>query len=132
MIIDYICQPELNGAQVADLFRRSGIRRPVDDLPRIEKMVASSDLTVGAFDGDKLVGYSRSLTDFCFCCYLSDLAVDAEYQRQGIGEEMVRITRGKIDEETALLLLAAPDAMGYYPKIGFTKAENAWIIPRLH
>ncbi len=93
-------------------------------------MVAGSDLTVAAFDGNLLVGYARSLTDFCFCCYLSDLAVDETYQHRGIGRQLVEITRERIGEETALILLAAPAAMGYYPKIGFEQAENAFIIKR--
>lgn len=130
MTVNYIVDPELNAPDVADLFRRSTIRRPIDDLPRIGKMIAASDLTVAAFDGDKLVGYARSLTDFIWCCYLSDLAVDVEYQHKGIGKELIRITQEQLSEESMLLLLSAPEAMEYYPKVGFQKSENAWIKPR--
>ncbi len=128
--LNYVCDPVLTAEQVADLFRRSTIRRPIDDMPRIAKMVAASDLTVAAFDGDLLVGYSRSLTDFCFCCYLSDLAVDEKYQHKGIGKKLVEITRDRIGDKAALILLASPAAMGYYPKIGFELAQNAFIIKR--
>jgi ribosomal protein S18 acetylase RimI-like enzyme len=73
---------------------------------------------------------ARSLTDFCFACYLSDLAVDKQYQHQGIGKELVRLTRQALGETTMLLLIAAPEAMGYYGKIGFEKMDRAWWIDR--
>ena len=130
MNLTFVRDPKLNAEQVADLFRRSTIRRPVDDLERIGRMLANANLTVCAFDGDKLVGIARSLTDFSYCCYLSDLAVDEAYQKQGIGKELVSRTHDIIGPECAFLLLAAPAAMDYYPHIGFQKAENAWIIKR--
>ncbi len=116
--------------EVADVFRRSGIRRPVDDLERIGRMVAHGNLIVCARDAGRLVGIARALTDFSFCCYLSDLAVDRAYQRLGIGRELVRRVQDAIGEDSMLLLLAAPTAMDYYPRIGFTRVENGWIIPR--
>ncbi|HUS94159.1 MAG TPA: GNAT family N-acetyltransferase [Patescibacteria group bacterium] len=115
---------------VATVFRSSGIRRPVDDLPRIQKMLDHADLTVTVWDGERLVGIGRVLTDFSYCCYLSDLAVDLDYQRQGIGRAMVSQIRAHLGREVMILLLAAPEAMAYYPHIGFEKADNAWIIHR--
>jgi N-acetylglutamate synthase-like GNAT family acetyltransferase len=85
---------------------------------------------VTARDNGQLVGIARALTDFCFCCYLSDLAVDRDYQRSGIGARLVRMVEGAIGEQTMLLLLSAPEAMDYYPKIGFQKVENGWMIKR--
>ena len=128
--IDYRRDPAVTAEEVADCFRRSGIRRPVDDVGRIGRMLKHANLTICAFDGDKLVGIARSLTDFSYCCYLSDLAVDKEYQRRGIGQELIRLMEEAIGEESMLLLLAAPDAMPYYPHVGFDKAENAWIKKR--
>ena len=93
-------------------------------------MLKHANLTFCAYDDDRLVGIARSLTDFSFACYLSDLAVDKEYQRRGIGQELIRLTEEAIGEESMLLLLAAPDAMEYYPHVGFAKAENAWIKKR--
>ena len=130
MEIVYKIDPTISTEQIADVFDRSTIRRPTGDLERIAKMAAAADLTICAYAGDLLVGYARSLTDFCFCCYLSDLAVDVNYQRQGIGKCLVDKTREIIGPETALILLAAPAAMDYYPKIGFTKADNAYVIKR--
>jgi GNAT superfamily N-acetyltransferase len=120
----------VSAEMVAAVFRSSGIRRPVDDLPRIQKMLDHADLTVTVWDGERLVGIGRVLTDFSYCCYLSDLAVDLDYQRQGIGRAMVSPIRAHLGREVMILLLAAPEAMAYYPHIGFEKADNAWIIHR--
>ena len=128
--IDYRRDHPITPAQLADVFTRSGIRRPVEDLDRMQEMLAHGNLTITAWDGERLVGVSRSLTDFAFCCYLSDLAVDRAYQRDGIGRRMIEMTREAIGPATNLLLLAAPEAMGYYPKVGFAAVDNGWIIRR--
>ena len=130
MAIEYRTNYPVSADAVAQLFRQSGIRRPVDDLDRIQQMVRHANLTITAWDGDMMVGIGRSLTDFSFCCYLSDLAVDKDYQRQGIGKAIVAKTQEILGEHVMLLLLSAPEAMSYYPRIGFDKADNAWIIHR--
>jgi len=116
--------------KIIDLYKSSGINRPIADKERIAKMYANSNLIVTAWDVSKLVGISRSLTDFCYSCYLSDLAVRKEYQRHGIGKKLIALTKEKIGEHTMLLLLAAPAAMDYYPKVGFEPVENGFIIKR--
>lgn len=116
--------------QIIDVYNNSGINRPTEDKERIAKMHTNSNLIVTAWDNDKLVGISRSLTDFCYCCYLSDLAVRKDYQTSGIGKKLVELTKDKIGEQTALILLSAPTAMEYYTKIGFRKIENGFIIKR--
>ena len=130
MPIDYQTEPHLSAVELSDLFVRSTIRRPTDDLPRLMQMIQKADLLLTARDGDRLVGVARSLTDFCFACYLSDLAVDVAYQHRGIGKELVRQTRLVIGQGTTLVLIAAPAAENYYAKIGFEKMERAWWIDR--
>jgi GNAT superfamily N-acetyltransferase len=120
----------ITAQQLASVFARSGIPRRTHDLALMQKMVDTADLLVTAWDGELLVGVSRSLTDFCAMCYLADLAVDREYQKRGIGEHLVAKTRGAIGNIT-LLLLAVPSAMTYYPKIGLAPADNAFIIKRV-
>ena len=115
---------------IIDVYNSSGINRPTADKYRIAKMYAHSNLVVTAWDKEKLVGISRSLTDFCYCCYLSDLAVRKEYQKHGIGKKLIALTKEKIGEQTMLLLLSAPAAMDYYPKVGFQKVDNGFIIKR--
>jgi GNAT superfamily N-acetyltransferase len=130
MNIRYEINIPLEAASVADVFRRSGIRRPVDDVRRIGLMLANANLTVSAWDRDRLVGIARAITDHVYCCYLSDLAVDREYQRSGIGEALVDRVRTEVGEEVSLVLISAPEAMAYYPRIGFTPSERAFVFPR--
>lgn len=128
--IEYQVNPPIQAEEVARVFRNSGIRRPFDDIERIQCMIDNADLIIAARDAQKLVGIARCLTDFRYCCYLSDLAVDKAYQGSGIGKELIRTVQGNLSEEVSLILLSAPGAMSYYPHVGFNKAENAWIIPR--
>lgn len=116
--------------QIIEVYDNSGIKRPTTDNNRIAKMYANANLIVTAWDKDKLVGVARSLTDFCYCCYLSDLAVRKNYQACGIGRKLIELTSNIIGEQTALILLSAPSAMDYYPKVGFQKIENGFIIKR--
>jgi predicted N-acetyltransferase YhbS len=104
-----------------------GERRPVSDRGRMQRMLAHANLVVTAWDGPRLVGISRSLTDFAYATYLSDLAVRKSYQRQGIGRELVRLTQQAALTAT-LILLAAPAAEKYYPHIGFERHPQAWIL----
>lgn len=128
--IKYHFNLPLDAIDVAAVFDASGIRRPAKDLARIERMFANANLTISAWHEGKLVGVCRALTDFSYCCYLSDLAVDKAFQKHGIGRELVARVRSAIGEEVALVLLSAPEAMAYYPKLGFEKAENGFIIKR--
>lgn len=117
--------------QIIDLYESSGINRPVKDAERIAKMYANSNLIVSAWHGERLVGVARSLTDFCYCCYLSDLAVAEAYKKAGIGKKLIALTKETIGEQTTLILLSAPAAMEYYPKIGMNEIKNGFIIPRV-
>ncbi|MFC5470629.1 GNAT family N-acetyltransferase [Cohnella suwonensis] len=131
MTFVYKIDAPLRPEDVSDVFRSSGIKRPSDDLARIGKMIEHADVTVTAWSEDRLVGIARAITDFSYCCYLSDLAVCEEHQKQGIGTELVRRLGEHLGDEVALLLLSAPSAMDYYPRIGFEKKDNAFLIPRI-
>jgi ribosomal protein S18 acetylase RimI-like enzyme len=116
--------------QVIEVFRSSGINRPVDDEARIAQMLRYGNLTITAWHGDQLVGFARSLTDYCFCCYLSDLAVRGDFQRRGIGKKLIELTKAQVGEQTTLLLLAAPAAKDYYPKTGMDRYVDTFVIKR--
>jgi GNAT superfamily N-acetyltransferase len=128
--IVYTIEARPDATEVAELYRSAGLRRPVDDPERMERMIANANLIVCARDRERLVGIARSLTDFSHCCYLADLAVAAAYQRRGIGKALIARVYEEIGEEAMLLLLSAPNAMPYYPHVGFQAVENGWILPR--
>ena len=125
-------EPHLSAQEFRDILIASTLaeRRPANDLERLEQMLRNADLIVTARDGAKLVGISRAITDFAYCCYLSDLAVDVAYQRQGIGKRLIEETRARAGEGATLILVAAPAAEGYYPKTGMRHVTSCWSIPR--
>ncbi len=104
-----------------------GERRPINDIQRMDGMLKNSNLIVSAWSGDNLVGVSRSLTDYHFCCYLSDLVVSEEFQKYGIGKKLIDLTAEQLEPNCTIILLAAPQATGYYPKIGFNQHSSAWV-----
>ena len=129
-VITYRLGNDLDLDGVIDLYVDStlGERRPVAERERMGTMLAEADLVVTAWDEDLMVGISRSVTDWVYCTYLSDLAVRLAYQAQGIGRELVRRTRQETPQAT-VILLAAPNAVDYYPRIGMTPHDSAWILP---
>lgn len=129
--IIYHTDRKISVEQFIDLLVRSTLaeRRPVNDKVKIEKMLTNGDILITAWHDDLLVGVSRALSDFSFCCYLSDLAVDEAYQHKGIGKELVRLTH-KVAGDTSLVLLAAPKAAEYYPKIGMDRFTDCFLIKR--
>lgn len=130
--ISYFHDRRISADEFIDVLRRSTLdqRRPVDDIDRVNRMLEHGNILITAWDDDLLVGVSRALSDFSFCCYLSDLAVDEAYQKKGIGKQLVAETRRISGEETTLILHAAPAAVSYYPKIGMEKFEHCFIIPK--
>jgi predicted N-acetyltransferase YhbS len=132
MSISYQIEFGLSVDEFLDLLRRSTLaeRRPIDEPETIRLMLERADLILTARAGGLLVGISRAISDFSFCTYLSDLAVDEAFQRQGIGKELIRRTHEAAGLQTTLILLAAPKAQTYYPRVGMTRHDSCWIIPR--
>ena len=127
-MIEYGLEPGLAADEFIEILVRSTLaeRRPVSERTTIERMLANADVIVAARDGLQLVGVARAISDFGFCTYLSDLAVDQAYQGQGIGRELIRRTHEAAGRGTTLILLAAPKAESYYPHIGLTRHESCW------
>ncbi len=132
MSITYRSNIKISADQFIDVLIRATLseRRPVDDRDRIEKMLQHGNIIITAWQGDLLVGVSRALSDFSFCCYLSDLAVDEAFQKQGIGKELIRLTYEAAGSNAMLMLLAAPKAVEYYPRIGMEQFKECFIIKR--
>ena len=116
--------------QIIELYDNSGLPRPTHDKERIQKMFDNSNLIVTAWNNELLVGVSRSITDWVWSCYLSDLAVRSDYKKEGIGRKLIDLTKEKVGEQSMVLLLSVPAAMEYYPKVGFKKQESSFIIDR--
>jgi len=129
--LKYRVNDHCTAAEVADVFNKSGIRRPVGDSGRIQRMITNADEIVTAREGDKLIGFLRAITDYSYCCYISDLAVAKEYQGNGIGKKLIRLLIDKLgNEEIKYVLTSAPNATGFYEKIGFERDEQAFVIKR--
>lgn len=130
MPITYSTDASLDVTQVIDLYNRStlGERRPVDKPEIFQGMIDNASIMVTAWDGKKLVGISRALSDFVYVTYLSDLAVDEAYQQRGIGKQLIELTQAQTSPECMMVLLAAPKANDYYPKLGFTHNPRAWML----
>jgi predicted N-acetyltransferase YhbS len=129
-VITYRVGNDLDLEAVIELYHAStlGERRPADDRGRMSEMLKRANLVVTAWDGELLVGISRALSDFSFVTYLSDLAVRKSHQRSGIGKELIRRTQQAARPEAKLILVAAPAAAEYYPRIGFRHLPRAWML----
>lgn len=132
MKIEYKINAPVSTDQFISVLRAStlGARRPIEDRECMEGMVKNSNLMISAWDGDELIGIARSMTDFHYACYLSDLAVHHKYQKIGIGKKLQSITQGQLGPHCKLILIAAPDANSYYEHIGFTNNPRCWILAR--
>ena len=130
MTIEYKVNHPVTAEQFIEVLSRStlGERRPMHDQAAMAGMLANSNLIVSAWHNDKLVGIARSVTDYHFCCYLSDLAIDQDYQHQGIGKQLQILTKQQLGQYCTLILLAAPAAKDYYGKIGYDKSERCWVL----
>jgi ribosomal protein S18 acetylase RimI-like enzyme len=131
-MIQYQINAKISPGQFVDILERSGLagRRPVDDAACMAGMVTNGNLTATAWNGEVLVGIARSVTDFYYCCYLSDLAVDRDCQRQGIGRELIARTQAELGQRCTIILLSAPKAADYYPRIGLERHPQAWVLER--
>jgi predicted N-acetyltransferase YhbS len=132
MSIEYKINAQIPTSQFITLLINStlGQRRPIQDQDCMEGMVKNSNLIITAWDGENIVGIARSVTDFNFACYLSDLAVDIKYHNKGIGKMLIKLTQEQLGPHCTLILIAAPAANSYYEHLGFTNNQKCWILER--
>ena len=132
MKIEYKINVPISTEQFISVLKESSLaeRRPVEDFKCMEGMLKNSNLLITAWDNESLIGVSRSITDFHYACYLSDLAVHQGYQKKGIGRELQKITQEQLGPKCKLILIAAPAANDYYRKIGFSNSQRCWILER--
>lgn len=132
MPIHYIRNQALATEDVMRVFKASAIRRPSEDAARIATMFANANLVIAAWDADRLVGVCRALSDFSYCCYVSDLAVDLAYQRQGIGRALLDEVKDAIGEQVSIFLVASETSDSYYSTLGFQALQRGYVMPRKH
>lgn len=132
MSIEYKINVPINADQFVEILTRStlGERRPVEDRVCIEGMISNSNLIVTAWQEGELVGIARSVTDFHYACYLSDLAVAKSHQKSGIGKRLQSLTQAQLGPHCKLILIAAPAAHAYYGHIGFKHNDRCWVLDR--
>ena len=132
MSITYKVNVPITADHFIELLRESTLseRRPIEDRECMEGMVENSNLMVTAWNDEKLIGIARSMTDFHYACYLSDLAVHREYQKKGIGKRLLILTQGELGPNCKLILVAAPAANSYYEHIGFKNNPRCWVLGR--
>ncbi len=128
--LTYQREEEIDAEEARELYDAStlGARRPIEDAGIFRDMLRHADLLVTARDGAQLVGLARTLTDWSYVAYLADLAVRESHQRRGIGRELVRVTRATLGPRAMIVLLAAPAAVDYYPRLGFSRHPSAWVL----
>lgn len=133
MTITYQSEPDLSLEDFKSVLERStlAVRRPMSDESVLRGMLEHTAVLITAREDGQLVGLSRAITDFSYCTYLADLAVDREFQKQGIGKSLIERTHEAAGRHTLLILLAAPEAEEYYPHIGMQQHHSCWIIPRV-
>lgn len=130
--ISYARDRAIDHGEFKSILERSGLapRRPVSNVDRLRKMLAAYTFIFTAWDGDELVGISTVWTDWAFSAYLADLAVDRAYQKRGIGRRLVELSKQAVGPEVTLILLSAPDAANYYPKIGMERFTDCFLLRR--
>lgn len=130
MGLEYRVNAPLSMTDFVSVLKHSslGERRPIEDVACLEGMLVNSNLIVSVWDGVQCVGIARSVTDFHYACYLSDLAVDKRYQRQGIGKKLQQITRQELGPKCRIILLAAPAANDYYAPLGYDHQPRCWVL----
>ena len=125
-----IKEERLNGTEYIDFLKRTdlGSQYPKERFyERIEKLVKNVSISLVARNEKGLiVGVLFGLTDFCYWLYITDLGVDKNYERQGIGSKLMKkaheIAGG--EKDIAVYLIANDNAIPFYEKLGMKKADE--------
>jgi GNAT superfamily N-acetyltransferase len=135
--IIYAREPGLDVSEFRRILIASGLgsSRPVEDEARLAAMLTAADLILTArFEqpGGPLVGVARCITDFAWCCYLSELAIAPSAQGFGIGKGLLDEARRQLGPAVTLLLVSVPEAAGFYERAGMAQIPDAFWYRREH
>ncbi|WP_336120766.1 GNAT family N-acetyltransferase [Paenibacillus polysaccharolyticus] len=130
MVLEFKVNEEVKPEQMAEVFKLSGIKRPYEDLERMKKMIDQADIIISCWEGDRIVGLARAITDYSYCCYLSDLAVIKDFQRKNIGKDLVQHLQKVLGDGVSIVLLSSEQALSFYPQIGFELVNNGFRMSR--
>lgn len=130
MQIIYKLNAPMSLEQFVEVLEKSGLakHRPMAELETIQGMLANSNLVLSAWHDEKLIGIARCITDFHDVCYLSDLAVDAYYQKHGIGTQLQRQVKNQLKGPCQLIVKSVPEANDYFPARGYQQASDNWVL----
>ncbi|MDN6639470.1 MAG: GNAT family N-acetyltransferase [Tetragenococcus sp.] len=130
MKIEIKVNEPLSVEQVATLYQETAFDKPLEDKNRLQEMINHTPLVLSAWSDENLLGFARCLTDFEYFCYLSDVLILPNYQKQGIGKMLINEMKEYLGTRTTISLRADDDALGFYEKIGFEPTDKMYRIHR--
>ena len=132
--VAYAREPDLPLADFARVLEESGLgaTRPLGDLERLGRMLTQANLVMTARrgPGGELLGVARCVTDFSWCCYVSELAVGRAAQGLGVGRGLLDAAQAELGPEVSVILLSMQDAVGFYERIGMARQDDAFAFRR--
>lgn len=125
-----VIEQRVSPAEYIDFLKRTdlGSQYPKERFrERVERLLQNASISLAARNADgRLVGALLGLTDFAYWLYVTDLGVDRDYLKQGIGRALMRrafeIAGG--EKDIAVYLIANEDAVPFYEKLGMKRADD--------
>lgn len=131
-MIEIQTNKKITAEELIAVFTSSGINRPIHDQARMKRMLDNANILYTAWDNAKLVGVLRGVSDMSYCTFVSDLAVLENYQGEGIGAKLLEVLRKTQGKNVSTVLISAPSATSFYPKVGFEQVDHAFKQQRVY
>ena len=118
---------DFDAAQLVHLYRQAPWAKH-RALEQAQAMLAKTDVVISAWDGTRLVGFGRVLTDYVFRASIWDVIVDREYQGRKIGTEIVRRILDHPTLQQVELFWLCTRMPGFYERLGFSAKEQTGMV----
>ena len=121
---------KLTAEEYIDFLKRTGLgaQYPKERFAeRIPRLLENASISLAARnDENRLIGVLLGLTDFAYWLYVTDLGVDRDYERQGIGRSLMKQAHELAggEKDIAVYLIANEDAVPFYEKLGMKRADD--------